>query len=50
VVNLSRNKRISVENILEYLGPGETYEEILHQFPSLEEDILGCLEFVGRPN
>ena len=29
-----RNKRISVETILEFLSAGETHEEILHQFPS----------------
>jgi uncharacterized protein (DUF433 family) len=47
---INRNKRISVEKILECLGPGETHEEILHQFPSLEEDILACLDFVGSLN
>ena len=45
-----RNKRISIETILECLGLGETHEEILHQFPTLEEDILAYLEFVGSLN
>ncbi len=44
-----RNKRISVETILEFLSAGETHEEILHQFPSLEEeDILACLQFAVK--
>ena len=44
-----RNKRISVETILEFLSAGETHEEILHQFSSLEEkDILACLQFAVK--
>jgi len=40
-----RGKRITVQTILEFLGAGETAEEILLQYPSLEaEDILMCLE------
>ncbi len=42
-----RNKRISVQTILEFLSAGESPEEILHQYPSLEkEDIQACLKFV----
>jgi len=41
-----RGKRISVQTILEFLSAGETAEEILEQYPSLEpEDIRACLEF-----
>lgn len=41
-----REKRITVQTILEFLSAGETQEEILHQYPSLEhEDILACLLF-----
>jgi uncharacterized protein (DUF433 family) len=41
-----RGKRITVQTILEFLTAGETHEEILHQYPSLEiEDIEACLAF-----
>jgi uncharacterized protein (DUF433 family) len=43
-----RGKRITVQTILEFLGAGETVEEILHQYPSLErEDIAACLQFAS---
>lgn len=41
-----RGKRITVQTILEFLSAGETVEEILDQYPSLErEDITVCLKF-----
>lgn len=41
-----RGKRITVQTVLEFLSVGETEEEILRQYPSLEvEDIKACLEF-----
>lgn len=44
-----RGKRISVQTILEYLGAGESYEEILKQYPSLEpDDIKACLRFASE--
>jgi len=43
-----RGKRITVQTILEFLGAGETVEEILHQYPSLEkDDIAACLKFAS---
>ncbi|MDI1233405.1 MAG: DUF433 domain-containing protein [bacterium] len=43
-----RGKRITVQSILEYLSAGESEDEILKQFPSLEkEDIKACLLFVS---
>lgn len=43
-----RGKRITVQTVLEFLGVGETGEEILHQYPSLErEDIAACLQFAS---
>ncbi len=43
-----RGKRITVQTILEFLSAGETAEEVLRQFPSLErEDISACLEFAS---
>ena len=39
-----RGKRIAVQSILEYLGAGDSEDEILEQYPSLEhEDIMACL-------
>ena len=44
-----RGKRITVQTILEFLGAGESREEILHQFPSLEaEDIDACLSSMAE--
>ena len=44
-----RGKRISVQTVLEFLSAGESYEEILHQYPSLEEkDIQACLKFAAK--
>ena len=43
-----RGKRITVQTVLEFLGAGETVEEILVQYPSLEkEDIAACLKFAS---
>ena len=39
-----RGKRITVQSVLEYLSAGDSKEEILKQYPSLEsEDIDACL-------
>ncbi len=44
-----RRKRITVKTILEFLSSGETREEILRQYPSLEEeDIVACLVFASQ--
>ncbi len=44
-----RGKRISVQTVLEFLSAGESVEEILNQYPSLErEDISACLEFASE--
>lgn len=44
-----RGKRITVQTILEFLSAGETHEEILKQYPSLQsEDIYACLKFASR--
>ncbi len=43
-----RGKRITAQTVLEFLSAGESPEEILHQYPSLEpEDIKMCLE-IGK--
>ncbi len=44
-----RGKRITVQTIVEFLSAGETKEEILKQYPSLEEkDIYACLSFASQ--
>ncbi len=41
-----RSKRITVQTILEYMAAGDSKEEILKQYPVLDEnDIKACLEF-----
>lgn len=43
-----RGKRITVQTVLEFLGAGETVDEILYQYPSLEkEDVAACLKFAS---
>jgi uncharacterized protein (DUF433 family) len=44
-----RGMRITVQTILEFLSVGESREEILHQYPSLESaDIDACFVFVEQ--
>lgn len=44
-----RGKRITVETILEFISAGDTREEILANYPSLEpEDIDACLRFASQ--
>lgn len=44
-----RGKRIAVQTILEFLAAGDSHEEILYQYPILEEeDIKACLEFASK--
>lgn len=44
-----RGMRITAETILGYLGAGDSREEILEQYPSLEqEDIDACLRFAAE--
>jgi len=43
-----RGKRIAVQTILEFLSAGESADEILRQYPTLEkEDITACLKFAA---
>ena len=44
-----RGLRYPVESILEYLAAGDSFEDVLREFPDLErEDLLACLEFAKR--
>jgi uncharacterized protein (DUF433 family) len=43
-----RGRRITVQTILEFLGAGESREEILRQYPSLEPaDLDACVAFAA---
>jgi len=44
-----RGMRITVYDVLEYLGTGMSEEQILADFPYLtKDDILACLKFAAR--
>ena len=44
-----RGMRITVKDVLEYLAGGMSREEILHDFPYLEdEDITACLDYAAN--
>jgi uncharacterized protein (DUF433 family) len=44
-----RGKRIRVTDILELLGTGASFEEILEDYPFLErEDILAVLQYAAK--
>lgn len=44
-----RGKRIAVQTILEFLAAGDSEEDILAQYPSLEaDDIRACLTCAAR--
>jgi uncharacterized protein (DUF433 family) len=41
--------RISVQTIMEFLGAGDSIEEILEEYPLLsKEDIYACLQFATK--
>jgi len=41
-----RNKRYTVEGLLEYMAGGDSIEDLLKEFPDLEkEDLLACLQY-----
>jgi len=41
-----RGLRYTVESVLEYLAGGDTFEELLAEFPDLErDDLLACIQF-----
>lgn len=38
--------RIAVQTILEFLGAGDSVDEVLEEFPTLtREDVLACMKF-----
>ena len=41
--------RISVKTILEFLGAGDSIEDVLEEYPSLKrEDIYACIQFASK--
>lgn len=41
--------RISVQTIMEFLGAGDSVEEVLEEYPTLKrEDIYACMQFAAR--
>ena len=44
-----RHLRYPVKSMLEYLVAGDTFEDLLAEFPDLErDDLLACLEFATQ--
>lgn len=44
-----RNLRYPVDSILEYLAGGDSFEEVLEEFPDLErEDLQACIQFAAQ--
>ena len=43
-----RHLRYPVESMLESLAPGDSYEDLLAEFPDLErDDLRACIEFAA---
>lgn len=41
--------RILVQTVMEFLGAGDSVEEVLEEYPSLtREDIYACMQFAAR--
>jgi uncharacterized protein (DUF433 family) len=44
-----RHLRYPVECMLEYLAAGDSFEDLLEEFPDLErDDLRACLDFAAR--
>ena len=44
-----RGLRYPVETLLEYLAGGDSFDEVLAEFPDLErEDLQACIQFATR--
>ena len=44
-----RGLRYPVDSILEYLAGGDSFEEVLAEFPDLErEDLQACIQFAAQ--
>jgi uncharacterized protein (DUF433 family) len=44
-----RGTRITAQTILEFLGAGDSIDEVLQEYPSLtREDVLACIQYSSR--
>ncbi len=44
-----RGTRIAVQTVLEFLGAGDSVEDVLEEFPDLtREDVHACLNYASR--
>ena len=44
-----RGTRISVQTVLEFLAAGDSIEDVLAEYPTLErQDVQACLEYASR--
>jgi len=44
-----RGTRIAVQTVLEFLGAGDSVEDILEEYPALtREDVQACLNYASR--
>lgn len=44
-----RGTRITAQTILEFLGAGDSIDDVLEEYPSLSrEDILACIQYSSR--
>jgi uncharacterized protein (DUF433 family) len=44
-----RGLRYPVESMLEYLSSGDSFEDVLSEFPDLEhDDLRACIEFANK--
>lgn len=44
-----KGTRITVQTILEFLGAGDSIQDVLEEYPSLSrEDVLACLNYSSR--
>ena len=44
-----KGTRIAVQTVLEFLGAGDSIEDVLEEYPALtREDVLACLQFSSR--
>lgn len=44
-----KGTRITVQTILEFLGAGDSIDEVLEEYPSLtKEDIYACMQYASK--
>jgi uncharacterized protein (DUF433 family) len=44
-----RGTRITVQTVMEFLGAGDTVEDVLEEYPALtREDVLACIAWASK--